>query len=176
MASAISIFDLRQRLSAGDGLTLIDVRTPAEYAEVHVREALSRPLDRLDPETLAAWEGGRTRQIHLICRTQNRARLAASALEKAGFTDLVVVEGGTAAWHQAGFPVTRGTTRVISLERQVRIAAGSLVVLGVGLSLAVHPAFIALSGFVGAGLVFAGLTDFCGLGLLIARAPWNARA
>jgi rhodanese-related sulfurtransferase len=88
----------------------------------------------------------------------------------------VVVEGGTEAWIAAGLPVDRGTVTAISLERQVRIAAGALVLLGVLLGWLVHPAFFGLSGFVGAGLVFAGITDFCGMGLLLARMPWNNRA
>ena len=79
------------------------------------------------------------------------------------------------AWNEAGFPVTRGRSRVISLERQVRIGAGALVLTGVLLGSLVHPAFFALSGLVGAGLVFAGLTDWCGMGLLLAKAPWNQR-
>lgn len=84
-----------------------------------------------------------------------------------------MVEGGTLAWEAAGFPVERGESRVISLERQVRIGAGALVVSGVLLARFVHPAFLWLSGFVGAGLVFAGVTDTCGMGMLLAKAPWN---
>ncbi len=72
-------------------------------------------------------------------------------------------------------PLERGTTKVISLERQVRIVAGSLVVIGVVLGYFVHPWFVGLSAFVGAGLVFAGITDFCGMGLLLAKFPWNAQ-
>ena len=79
------------------------------------------------------------------------------------------------AWVDAGLPVNRGQVKVISLERQVRIVAGSLVFIGVLLGWFVHPAFVWLSGFVGAGLVFAGVTDFCGMGLLLAKAPWNQR-
>ena len=82
------------------------------------------------------------------------------------------VEGGTQAWDAAGLPVIRGQ-KAISLERQVRIAAGSLVLTGAVLSHWVHPWWIGLSGFVGAGLIFAGITDTCGMGLLLARMPWN---
>jgi rhodanese-related sulfurtransferase len=87
----------------------------------------------------------------------------------------VVVVGGTLAWTAAGLPVVRGEAKMISLERQVRIAAGALVATGAVLAQVVHPGFIWLSGVVGAGLVFAGITDFCGMGLLIARLPWNRR-
>ena len=72
-------------------------------------------------------------------------------------------------------PVTRGTTKVISLERQVRIAAGSFVLTGVLLAIFVHPYFIAIPAFVGTGLIFAGITDWCGMGLLLAKLPWNSR-
>ena len=84
----------------------------------------------------------------------------------------VNVEGGTLAWEQAGLPVVRGK-KAMSLERQVRIAAGSLVVLGTALGAFVHPGFLGLSAFVGAGLVFAGVTDTCGMGMVLARMPWN---
>jgi rhodanese-related sulfurtransferase len=87
------------------------------------------------------------------------------------------VEGGTAAWERAGLQVVRREgRRVISLERQVRIAAGSLVLIGVTLGWLVHPALFGLAAFVGLGLVFAGVTDWCGMGLLLARMPWNQKA
>ena len=102
-------------------------------------------------------------------------RGAAKACEKfvaAGFTNVVNVEGGVLAWEQAGLPVVRGK-KAMSLERQVRIAAGSLVVLGSALGFFVHPYFMAVPAFVGAGLVFAGVTDTCGMGMMLARMPWN---
>jgi hypothetical protein len=85
---------------------------------------------------------------------------------------VVNVEGGTQAWDQAGLPVIRGE-KTISLERQVRIAAGLLVVSGTALGAFVHPYFLGLAAFVGAGLVFAGITDTCGMGMILARMPWN---
>ena len=83
-----------------------------------------------------------------------------------------VVEGGTKAWAAAGLPVTCGKG-VISVERQVRIAAGLLLLTGAALAWFIHPAYVAISAFVGAGLTFAGITDWCGMGLLLARMPWN---
>jgi hypothetical protein len=85
---------------------------------------------------------------------------------------VVNVEGGTQAWAQAALPVVRGK-KAISLERQVRIAAGSLVLIGSLLSYFAHPYWIALPAFVGAGLLFSGITDTCGMGMLLARMPWN---
>ena len=101
-----------------------------------------------------------------------RGQQACEKFIKAGFTDVVNVEGGTMACIEAGLSVVRGK-KAMALERQVRIAAGSLVLLGAIGALAVHPALIGLSAFVGAGLVFAGITDTCGMGLLLARMPWN---
>ena len=85
------------------------------------------------------------------------------------------MEGGTEAWVKAGLPVNRGTTAMVSLENQVRIAAGGIVLTGVLLTQFVNPAFIWLSGFVGVGLLISGFTDWCGMGMLIARMPWNQR-
>jgi hypothetical protein len=90
---------------------------------------------------------------------------------KAGFSNVVNVEGGTTAWVETGLPVVRGK-KGISLEIRVRIVAGSFVLLGAVLSL-LHPAFLALPAFVGAGLVFAGITNTCGMGMILARLPWN---
>ena len=148
-------------------VTLLDVRTPAEFGEVHIEGARLMPLDRLKPEEIK--EGG-----VLICRTGKRAQQAHDQLRKAGCDDLRVLEGGVTAWEAAGLPVKRGKA-VMSLERQVRVAAGLLVVTGVLLGILVHPGFLGLAGFVGAGLVFAGLTDWCGMGMLLAKAPWNQR-
>jgi hypothetical protein len=91
-----------------------------------------------------------------------------------GLTDVVVLEGGITAWAGAGLPVVRGR-KTMSLERQVRIAAGALVFIGSVFGYFVNPAFIALSAFVGAGLVFAGITDTCGMAMMLAKMPWNTR-
>jgi rhodanese-related sulfurtransferase len=157
----------------GSPVDLIDVRTPAEYQEVHAEPARLVPLDRLDPKAFVeARNGTNSDTVYIICRSGSRAREACERFQAAGYASVVSVEGGTLEWARAGLPVIRGAT-VISLERQVRIAAGSLVVLGTALGAFVHPGFLALAAFVGAGLVFAGITDTCGMGLLLARLPWN---
>ena len=163
--------DLQNLLAADSGLSVLDVRTPVEFAEVHVPRARNIPIDQLDPKDFLEL---RT-PVYLLCRSGGRASKAAEKFANAGVTDTVVVEGGTLAWVDAGLPLERSTVKVISLERQVRIVAGSLVVTGVLLAIFVHPYFIGLSAFVGAGLVFAGITDWCGMGLLLARLPWNTR-
>jgi rhodanese-related sulfurtransferase len=160
--------------SAGRPVRLIDVRTPAEYAEVHADGAELVPLDRLDPKAVASAQTGQGGDpLYVLCRSGGRAAKAVERFAAAGIPNVVSVEGGTQAWEQAGLPVVRGAVKVISLERQVRIGAGILVLLGLALGVLAHPAFLGLSAFVGAGLVFAGVTDWCGMGLFLARMPWN---
>lgn len=169
----ISPTDLAEVLAAGD-CTLLDVRTPAEFREVHVRGAVNVPLDQLSARNLPQPSDEHTQgeePIYVICHKGSRGAQAQQRLRSEGVMHVVNVEGGTLACQRADLPTQHGK-KTISLERQVRIAAGSLVVLGVGLSL-LHPAFLALSAFVGAGLVFAGVTDTCGMGMLLARMPWN---
>jgi rhodanese-related sulfurtransferase len=154
-------------------IDLIDVRTPVEFREVHVEPARNVPLDRLDAAALVQGRhGGKDEPLYVICRSGGRGRQACEKLLAAGFPNVVNVEGGTLACVEAGLPVVRGK-KAISLERQVRIAAGTLVLLGVLLGWLVHPALYGLSAFIGAGLVFAGVTDTCGMGMLLARMPWN---
>jgi len=164
--------ELQKILAAQPSAPVIDVRTPVEFAEVHVPQARSIPLDELKPGSLQL---EKDQPVYLLCQSGGRATKAAEKLAKEGFVQAVVVEGGTLAWIEANLPVTRGQARVISLERQVRIVAGSLVFIGVLLGWLVHRGFFVLPAFVGAGLVFAGVTDFCGMGLLLARMPWNKR-
>lgn len=169
----ITIGELGERVRRGDSIDLVDVRTPMEFREVHAEPARSVPLDSLDPSAvMEARNGSRDEPLYLICQTGGRSRKAAERFQAAGFSNVVNVEGGTVAWEAAGLPLVRGE-KSMSLERQVRIAAGSLVLLGTALGATVHPAWLGLSGFVGAGLIFAGITDTCGMGLMLARMPWN---
>ncbi|MGL4554816.1 MAG: rhodanese-like domain-containing protein [Gemmataceae bacterium] len=167
---SISPRDLDARRQRGEPVELIDVRTPVEFREVHCPFARNVPLSGLDPHAVRKSHPA-GKPLFVICRSGSRGKQACEQLLAAGL-DVINVEGGTLAWAEAGLPVERGR-KAMSLERQVRIAAGLLVVLGAALGYAVHPAFIGLSAFVGAGLVFAGVTDTCGMGLLLARMPWN---
>ena len=167
--SACSPTETHARHTAG-GAWLVDVRTPAEYRALHAVGTTLMPLDAFDPGAAAATApAGST--IHLLCKSGGRATQAAQKLAAAG-CPCVVVTGGTEAWSAAGLPVVRGKA-VMSLERQVRIAAGMLTFTGVVLGFTVHPYWFGLSGFVGAGLTIAGLTDTCMMGMMIAKMPWN---
>ena len=175
MVTTISAAALAERHQRGERLTLVDVRTPAEYGEVHVEGARNVPLDRLGPQDVA----GLGAPVYLVCRSGGRSHKACEKLMAAGIRDAVSVEGGTAACAAAGLPVVRGR-KAMSLERQVRIAAGTLVAIGAALA-AFGPETpvnwqvigAGLAGFVGCGLVFAGVTDTCGMAMLLARMPWN---
>ncbi len=165
----LSVQQSAELLSQKNSIPLIDVRTPAEYGSVHAKGAVNLPMESLD---LAKIPCSKEEEIHVICQSGGRSMKVCQKLEGAGFTNLVNVDGGTSAWHAAGLPVVEGK-KVMSLERQVRIAAGSLVVIGAAVGQFVHPGGFALSAFIGAGLVFAGVTDTCGMGMMIAKMPWN---
>jgi rhodanese-related sulfurtransferase len=171
--ATISPQGLARKREASRNIELIDVRTPAEFQEAHVDFAQNVPLDQLDPGAIIKARAGASGEpVYFICQSGGRSQKACEKLQQAGFSNVVSVEGGTRSWDQAGLPVVRGK-KTISLERQVRITAGSLVLTGVLLGWFVHPAFFGLSGFVGAGLIFAGITDTCGMGLMLAKMPWN---
>ncbi len=151
----------------------VDVRSPAEYRSVRVQGAVNLPLNTITCADVQKLIGDKQNPaIILLCAKGGRARKAAEILQ-AGSFNLLVVEGGTNACVEANLPIEKGGEAVISIERQVRIGAGSLVCLGIALGYFVNPNFYFLSAFIGAGLIFAGVTDWCGMGLLIARAPWN---
>ncbi len=161
------------KLHEAKGVDLIDVRTPAEFREVHSPIAVNIPLDKLRAEHVKQRKNGNESDpVYVICQSGNRSTQACQKLIESGITNVVSVEGGTKAWDQLGLPVNRGK-KTISLERQVRIAAGFLVLTGAILGMFVNPWFSGLSAFVGAGLMFAGITDTCGMAMMLAKMPWN---
>ena len=169
----VSPHDLNALRSRGQPVELIDVRTPVEYREMHIPFARNVPLSDLDPAVLTRSRTGADNEpMYFVCRSGNRGKQACEKLMAAGIAKVVNIEGGTLAWAACGLPVERGK-KALSLERQVRIAAGLLVLLGTVLGWLVHPGFLGLAAFVGAGLVFAGVTDTCGMAMLLARMPWN---
>jgi len=154
-------------------IELIDVRTPAEFREIHASIAVNIPLDRISSDQIQErTHGNADAPVYIICQSGNRSSRACQKLMDAGVTNVVSVEGGTKAWESAGLPVERGK-KTISLERQVRIAAGFLVLTGALLGMFINPWFSGISAFVGAGLMFAGITDTCGMAMVLAKMPWN---
>ncbi|HAV65465.1 MAG TPA: hypothetical protein DCY13_24215 [Verrucomicrobiales bacterium] len=161
--------ELRSRLAGEAPPQLVDVRKHAEFAGLRIAGARLLPLDELERR---AGELDRGRPVVCVCRTGNRSSRAVERLRTLGFRDVEHLEGGLIAWEKAGLPVEKDANAPWAIERQVRFAAGLLVLVGAAVAL-VWPPAIALSWFVGAGLVFAAATDWCGMGLLLAKMPWN---
>jgi rhodanese-related sulfurtransferase len=161
--------ELRSLLAQADRLQIVDVREHAEFARGRIPGAQLLPLGELDRRVV---ELDRSRPVVCVCASGKRSAQAVEKLAALGFDEVHQLDGGLMAWKQARFPLEKDERAPWALERQVRFAAGLLVLAGLGLSL-VWPAAIGLSWFVATGLVFAGVTDWCGMGLLLAKMPWN---
>ncbi|MGE3770649.1 MAG: rhodanese-like domain-containing protein [Bdellovibrionales bacterium] len=153
--------------------TIIDVRTNAEHKESRIAlPHVHVPLDQLDPATFMQKHNlAADTPLYLLCGSGRRASIAAERFVAAGFHNVHLIEGGMISCKECG--LTAQSKGVMSLERQVRIAAGSLVLLATALGFILTPEWHLAAGAIGAGLVFAGITDWCGMGLLLAKAPWN---
>lgn len=166
--------ELAELLRARPDVRLLDVRTPGEFESAHIPGAYNVPLDTLG-EHAAEIRATVDAPVVLVCQSGARARRAETVLGESGMPALHVLDGGVNGWTAAGQRVSRGPER-ISLERQVRIAAGSLAAVGGLLALLVSPLWAILPAFVGSGLVFAGVTDTCGMAMLLSRLPYNRAA
>jgi rhodanese-related sulfurtransferase len=151
---------------------LIDVRSPAEYRASHIEGSINIPMDHLEEGMLAKFEDKDT-VLYMMCSCGNRSSKACTEMESIGYQNVISVDGGIIELKRLGMKVIEEEHHVISIERQVRIVAGSLVLTGVLVGYFISPSFLAISAFVGAGLIFAGITNTCGLGVLLARMPWN---
>jgi rhodanese-related sulfurtransferase len=165
---------LARQLAELPELRVLDVRTPGEYESAHIAGAYNVPLDTL-AEHAREIQSQVSVPIVLVCQSGSRARRAEETLKTAGMPQLHVLDGGMNAWQAAGLAVRRTRVRV-SLERQVRMAAGGLVAIGSLLALGLSPWFAVLPALIGSGLVFSGVTDTCTLGLLLGRLPYNQRS
>ncbi len=168
MNQRITIEELSQRLETDPRMQLIDVRSAGEYAAGHVPRAVNLPLEQVESRIDDLHDG----PVAILCQSGRRAQMACEFLT-AHHSNLLVVEGGTEAWIAAGQPVTRPVGSRWALERQVRLVAGLLVLIGTGLAISVSPNWLYLAMFVGTGLTFAGATNICGMASLLALMPWN---
>jgi len=156
----------------GKGVKFIDVSSPFEFNAMHIKDSVNIPLEMLGAKAEELIAAGDTYII--VCKTGARSSVAAEALSQAGVKMVYVMDGGIAAWHKKGFSVIKGDSG-LSLERQVRIIAGAIVTFGILAAIFIHPAFIALSLFVGCGLMYAGITDNCLMGVLLMKLPYNKK-
>jgi rhodanese-related sulfurtransferase len=174
--STITPAQLHAAQRRGQYTGLLDVRTAAEYRAGHIPGAQLIPVEQLAPEAVAESFKrpalGHEETLYITCHAGPRAQQAAERLKQAGYRKLALVDGGTLGWEKAGLPLQR-CGNAISLERQVQIAIGSLLVAKVVLGFSVHALFFALAALIGVGLIVAGLTRWCGMAQLIARMPWN---
>jgi rhodanese-related sulfurtransferase len=169
MVKTISPKLLKEKLEKGE-VFLIDVREPGEHASEAIHGATLLPLGEICCEKITAPDG--TLVVH--CRSGKRSTLAyEKLLAENPNLDIYNLEGGIAAWIAEGYEVKKSGRKVLPLDRQTQIVAGSVVLTGVTLGFLVHPGFFGLSGFVGAGLIFAGISGWCGTTQLLAKMPWN---
>ncbi len=176
----ISPNEVAQKLAGG--ATLIDIRSPDEFARMHIGGAVCVPIDSLDKDNIAknanpqGGQNGENGENIVIFHCLSGMRTAQNADKITACTSnctAYIMDGGLQAWQKAGLPTVIDRTQPISLMRQVQIVAGVLILLGVVLGSLVSPVFYGVSGFVGAGLLFAGVTGFCGMAKLLALLPYN---
>lgn len=172
--TAIEPREAKRRLDEGSAI-LVDIRQPDEYAREHILGARLVPLAGLDVADFARDQAS-GKAVIFHCQSGQRTANNAAHLIGAGFRETFILKGGLNGWREAGLPSHLDRSRPIELMRQVQIAAGSLVLLGVLLAAFVSPWFVLLSAFVGAGLVFAGTTGTCGMAYLLMLMPWNRPA
>ncbi|MFC1548712.1 MBL fold metallo-hydrolase [Candidatus Omnitrophota bacterium] len=151
---------------------LLDVRSVLEYSDVHIDNSINIPIDGLSARLD---EFGKTKKNYIVfCRTGNRSPMAADMLIQSGLQNVKVMEGGMTRWQKERLPVIKGVGGV-SLERQVRLIAGILVLTGTLLGLLANKWFFAIPVFVSSGLIFAGITDSCLMGMLLMKLPYNKK-
>ena len=169
-AISIDAAELRSRLAGGHPVRLLDVRTPGEFAAGHIDGAVNIPLDQLRP-VADRLNDPALGDLVVICQAGSRAAEACEVLRGAGHRGPILLTGGMNSWNSAGGPSNRLRGRW-TLERQVRFVAGLIVLLSIVASIAWEPARF-LAGMIGAGLVFASVTNTCAMGMMLAKLPYN---
>lgn len=168
MPNTITAHDLRTKLQAASKPQLVDVRSASEYAAGHVPGTMNIPFEQIDARAADLSDG----EVILICQSGQRACMA-EALLSAKRGNVTVLQDGTDGWLNAGMPLVSTTATRWSLDRQVRLGAGLLVLTGTVLAALGLSAWLYVAMFIGAGLTFSGLTNFCGMASLLALMPWN---
>lgn len=168
----VDVSTLKHWLDGGE-VVLIDVREPGEYLSEHIPGAQLMPLSTFDPQMLKEMFDVR---VVLQCQSGNRSTKAAQKMFEAGFTKVMHLQGGLPTWKAAGYPTKVSKKAPISMFRQVQIVSGSLVLTGTLLGVWLSPWFLVVPGFVGAGLLFAGVSNTCAMAMLLAKLPYNRRA
>lgn len=153
-------------------VVLVDVREPGEHKQEKIPGSIRVSLSQFDPNQIPDTTD---KKLVLHCQTSNRSAQAARQLFAAGYSEVTHLQGGLNAWKAAGYETKIDRNAPISIMRQVQIVAGSLVLAGVLLGTFIAPGWYILSGFVGAGLMFAGITNTCAMGILLAKLPYNQR-
>ncbi len=169
--SECTVITLKDELQSGNG-TLVDVREHAEFAGGRVEGAKLMPLSELERRHQ---EIDHTKPVYVMCRSGNRSAKAQKELHDLGFENVINVSGGFEAWKKEDLPFEKDQNAPWDIERQVRFAAGLLILTGMLLAYFVHPYLIGISAFVGAGLVFSALTNTCTMGMILLKMPWNRR-
>jgi rhodanese-related sulfurtransferase len=171
----VHVKDAKERVF-DDDCVFVDVRTPGEFKSTFIPGATNVPLGDLEQSSAeldALLERG---DVILVCGTGRRAEKAREALRQRGIENVRILHGGMQEWQQHGAPVVTGEGGSMSIERQVRVIAGTLALVGALLAFFINIHFVWLPAFIGAGVAHAGLTDTCALAMMLAKMPWNRRA
>lgn len=171
MLPSLSPVEVFKRLEAGE-VRLVDVREADELAAVSIPGAEAAPLSALPFLNLPP--SSAQKPVVFLCNSGSRTRANADVLERVAAGPAWQMLGGMMAWEKAGLPVERGEKTTLPMNRQIQVAAGSLVLLSLLLS-CLSPLFLWITAFVGAGLIYAGLTGVCGMAKLLAKMPWNKK-
>lgn len=171
--NSISPSGLLEKVRTGESVELIDVRTPGEFVGLHLELARNEPLGHLDPvKVMQSRTGKADDPLYVVCQSGHRSRLACERFQDAGFYNVVHVDGGTDGCLKAGLPVIQGL-RLSKIEKDARVLNGAIVLVSALLTYFVDSRFLWLSAFMGAGLIFSGLSGFCGWARILPRLTWK---
>lgn len=171
----INPVEAKRRIADGSAV-LVDIREPMENAREAIPGAKLSPLSSYDAQSLARIQVKDTAAVIFHCQSGKRTADNAAKLRECGIPEVYILEGGLTGWKAAGFATNIDRSKPIEMQRQVQIAAGSLVLTGLLLAYLVSPWFLALPAFVGTGLVFAGVSGWCGMAKVLGAMPWNRLA